>query len=129
MFASRICYGGYLTRRYRLGCIGERWHRSRCREESSDPSEFAYRRTQVRRQLYRECRIESGPAHSHVLTRSENYSQIYTPQGATVWYGRVTPHEVEAIVEHTIIGGLVLPSLLRGGANISRPGCSTLNDW
>lgn len=54
---------------------------------------------------------------------------IYTPQGAGVWYGRVTPHDVESIVENTIIGGLVLPPLLRGGLNISRPGCKSLNDW
>lgn len=54
---------------------------------------------------------------------------IYTPQGAGVWYGRVTPHDVESIVENTIIGGLVLPPLLRGGLNLSRPGCKSLNDW
>ncbi|KIY72992.1 hypothetical protein CYLTODRAFT_417503 [Cylindrobasidium torrendii FP15055 ss-10] len=54
---------------------------------------------------------------------------IYTPQGAGVWYGRVTTHEVDAIVEQTIVGGQILPSLLRGGVNISRPGCSSLNDW
>ncbi|XP_006459893.1 hypothetical protein AGABI2DRAFT_184400 [Agaricus bisporus var. bisporus H97] len=54
---------------------------------------------------------------------------IYTPQGAGVWYGRVTPHDVESIVINTIIGGLVLPPLLRGGVNLSRPGCKTLNDW
>jgi (2Fe-2S) ferredoxin len=55
--------------------------------------------------------------------------QIYTPQGSSVWYGRVSPHEVESIVLNTIINGLVLPPLLRGGLNISRPGCKTLNDW
>ncbi|KIY64421.1 hypothetical protein CYLTODRAFT_380915 [Cylindrobasidium torrendii FP15055 ss-10] len=54
---------------------------------------------------------------------------IYTPQGAGVWYGRVTTHEVNAIVEQTIEGGKILPNLLRGGINISRPGCSSLNDW
>ncbi|KAK2466522.1 hypothetical protein APHAL10511_002164 [Amanita phalloides] len=54
---------------------------------------------------------------------------IYTPQGSCIWYGRVTPHEVESIVTSTIIGGVVLPSLLRGGLNISRPGCKTLHDW
>ncbi|KXN87889.1 Altered inheritance of mitochondria protein 32 [Leucoagaricus sp. SymC.cos] len=54
---------------------------------------------------------------------------IYTPQGAGVWYGRVTPHDVESIVENTIIDGLVLPPLLRGGLNLSRPGCKSLNDW
>ncbi|KAF5387799.1 hypothetical protein D9615_000185 [Tricholomella constricta] len=54
---------------------------------------------------------------------------IYTPQGSCVWYGRVSPHEVESIVVNTIIHGLVLPPLLRIGLNISRPGCKTLNDW
>ncbi|KAF7316481.1 hypothetical protein MIND_00167200 [Mycena indigotica] len=54
---------------------------------------------------------------------------IYTPGGASVWYGRVTPHDVEAIVENTIIGGLVLPSLLRGGLGLAKPGCTSLHDW
>jgi len=54
---------------------------------------------------------------------------IYTPQGSCIWYGRVSPHEVEAIVTNTIIGGVVLPSLLRGGLNLSRPGRKTLYDW
>lgn len=54
---------------------------------------------------------------------------IYTPQGSSVWYGRVSPHEVESIVVNTLIGGLVLPPLLRGGLNISRPPRKTLNDW
>lgn len=55
--------------------------------------------------------------------------QIYTPQGSCVWYGRVSPHEVDSIVINTIIHGLVLPPLLRGGLNISKPKCKTLNDW
>ncbi|KAJ7086660.1 Sucrase/ferredoxin-like-domain-containing protein [Mycena epipterygia] len=54
---------------------------------------------------------------------------IYTPQGSSVWYGRVTTHEVESIVVNTIEGGLVLPPLLRGGMDLCRPGCSTLHDW
>ncbi|KAJ7064721.1 Sucrase/ferredoxin-like-domain-containing protein [Mycena amicta] len=54
---------------------------------------------------------------------------IYTPGGASVWYGRITPHDVESIVENTIIGGLVLPGLLRGGLGLSKPGCKTLHDW
>ncbi|KAG8829543.1 hypothetical protein FRC17_006427, partial [Serendipita sp. 399] len=49
---------------------------------------------------------------------------LYTPQGpntgTAIWYGRVSPHEVPAIVEHTIIGGKVLPELLRGGVNMIR---------
>ncbi|KAF7325601.1 hypothetical protein MKEN_00409700 [Mycena kentingensis (nom. inval.)] len=54
---------------------------------------------------------------------------IYTPGGASVWYGRVSPHDVESIVENTIVGGLVLPSLLRGGLGLAKPGCKSLHDW
>ncbi|KAJ3723228.1 Sucrase/ferredoxin-like-domain-containing protein [Lentinula raphanica] len=54
---------------------------------------------------------------------------IYTPQGSGVWYGRVSTHEVESIVSQTLEEGLILPPLLRGGMNISRPGCKSLNDW
>ncbi|TDL29416.1 Sucraseferredoxin-like protein [Rickenella mellea] len=54
---------------------------------------------------------------------------IYKPQGSGIWYGRVTPHEVDAIVKSTIIDGKVFPALLRGGLDISRPGCQSLNDW
>jgi (2Fe-2S) ferredoxin len=54
---------------------------------------------------------------------------IYTPQGASITYGRVTPHEIESIVENTIIKGQILPSLLRGGIGISKPNCKSLADW
>ncbi|KAJ3500059.1 hypothetical protein NLJ89_g9958 [Agrocybe chaxingu] len=54
---------------------------------------------------------------------------IYTPSGSGIWYGRVTPHDVDSVVVNTIIDGLVLPPLLRGGVNLSRPSCKTLNDW
>ncbi|KZV64844.1 hypothetical protein PENSPDRAFT_690430 [Peniophora sp. CONT] len=54
---------------------------------------------------------------------------IYMPSGAGVWYGRVSTHEVEPIVQTTIIGGHVLPPLLRGGVNLVRPDCKKLNDW
>jgi len=54
---------------------------------------------------------------------------IYTPSGSGIWYGRVTPHDVDSIVVNTILNGLVLPPLLRGGLNLSRPSCKTLNDW
>ncbi|KAG2370036.1 Sucrase/ferredoxin-like-domain-containing protein [Suillus spraguei] len=54
---------------------------------------------------------------------------IYTPRGAGVWYGRVTPHEVESIVKHTIIDGQVLPTILRGGIDLSCRGKKTLYDW
>ncbi|KAF8845716.1 hypothetical protein BDN67DRAFT_940581 [Paxillus ammoniavirescens] len=54
---------------------------------------------------------------------------ICTPRGASVWYGRVTPHDVQSIVKNTIIAGQVLPPILRGGLNLVRPGCETLYDW
>lgn len=54
---------------------------------------------------------------------------INTPQGATIWYGRVTPHEVDAIVKETVIEGKVLSPLLRGGLNLARPGRASLHDW
>ncbi|KAI0268366.1 Sucraseferredoxin-like protein [Gloeopeniophorella convolvens] len=54
---------------------------------------------------------------------------IYMPQGAGVWYGRVSTHEVEPIVHTTILGGRILPPLLRGGVNLARPDCKRLNDW
>ncbi|KAI6105520.1 Sucrase/ferredoxin-like-domain-containing protein [Pisolithus sp. B1] len=54
---------------------------------------------------------------------------IYTPTGASVWYGRVTSHHVESIVANTIIDGRVLSPILRGGLNIARPGCRTVYDW
>jgi len=54
---------------------------------------------------------------------------IYVPQGAGVWYGRVSTHEVSSIVHTTILGGRILPPLLRGGVNLSRPDCKRLNDW
>ncbi|KAH0839698.1 Sucrase/ferredoxin-like-domain-containing protein [Lanmaoa asiatica] len=54
---------------------------------------------------------------------------IHNPQGTSVWYGRVTPHDVESIVKNTIINGQVLPPILRGGMNLARPGCKALLDW
>ncbi|KAI0092087.1 Sucrase/ferredoxin-like-domain-containing protein [Irpex rosettiformis] len=55
---------------------------------------------------------------------------IYTPTGASIWYGRVTPHHTEAIVRDTILGGKIIPELLRGGMNLTREdGKKTLNDW
>ncbi|KAJ1308510.1 hypothetical protein OPQ81_004214 [Rhizoctonia solani] len=52
---------------------------------------------------------------------------IYFPTGNGVWYGRVSTHEVQAVVESTIIGGKVLPALLRGGT-FKRDG-HLLMDW
>lgn len=64
-----------------------------------------------------------------LLTVCAYIAQINTPKGASIWYGRVTPHEVDAIVQETIIGGKILPALLRGGMNLCAPGRRTLNDW
>lgn len=63
------------------------------------------------------------------LILCSNSFQIYNPQGTSVWYGRVTPHDVESIVKKTIIDGQVLPPILRGGMNLARPGCKALHDW
>ncbi|KAL1667587.1 Sucrase/ferredoxin-like-domain-containing protein [Schizophyllum commune] len=54
---------------------------------------------------------------------------ICLPAGQSVWYGRVTPHEVDAIVTQTIEAGKILAPLLRGGNNIARPGCKSLHEW
>ena len=56
-------------------------------------------------------------------------TQIYTPNGVGLWYGRVSTHEVESIVANTIIGGQVLAPLLRGGMNLQKPGCKSFHDW
>lgn len=55
--------------------------------------------------------------------------QIFTPQGVGIYYGRVTPHDVPAVVKSTILEGKVLPELLRGGMNVTRPDGKTLLDW
>ncbi|KAM0793787.1 hypothetical protein ACM66B_001204 [Microbotryomycetes sp. NB124-2] len=47
---------------------------------------------------------------------------IYLPNGAAVWYGRVTPKDVGAIVEATILRGKVIPELLRGGMGLTGKG-------
>ncbi|KAG8931988.1 hypothetical protein FRC02_001802 [Tulasnella sp. 418] len=53
---------------------------------------------------------------------------IYFPQGSAVWYGRVSSHEVVAVTR-TITEGVVFPTLLRGGLNLSRETGKHLNDW
>ncbi|KAH7103368.1 Sucraseferredoxin-like protein [Auriculariales sp. MPI-PUGE-AT-0066] len=55
--------------------------------------------------------------------------QIMFPQGTCVWYARVSPHEVHAIVQHTILSGRILPQLLRAGMNVVRKEGKTLADW
>ncbi|KDQ15451.1 hypothetical protein BOTBODRAFT_108799 [Botryobasidium botryosum FD-172 SS1] len=51
------------------------------------------------------------------------------PQGASVWYGKMTPHEVPEVVRQTIVGGKVIPGLLRGGMHLSQPGGKNIIDW
>ena len=72
--------------------------------------------------------VRLSPTHSLLRTNISS-TQIYNPQGTSVWYGRVTPHDVESIVKNTIINGQVLPAILRGGMNLARPGCKALHDW
>ncbi|KDQ20689.1 hypothetical protein BOTBODRAFT_26706 [Botryobasidium botryosum FD-172 SS1] len=51
------------------------------------------------------------------------------PQGASVWYGKMTPHEVPEVVRQTIVGGKIMPGLLRGGMHLSRPDGKNIIDW
>jgi len=54
---------------------------------------------------------------------------IYWPSGSSVWYGRVSPKEVTAVVDETVLGGRVIPELLRAGVNIAPGGNKSLYDW
>lgn len=75
---------------------------------------------------------------------------IYWPSGTSVWYGRVSPKEVRvdsdcacvilvfnqvlilqvtAVVDETVLGGRVIPELLRAGVNIAPAGKKSLYDW
>lgn len=58
-----------------------------------------------------------------------DFLKINFPQGGSVWYGRVTPHEVDAIVRETILNGKVLPPLLRGGLSLARSQGESLTSW
>ncbi|GAA6044255.1 hypothetical protein JCM8097_002095 [Rhodosporidiobolus ruineniae] len=44
---------------------------------------------------------------------------IFFPSGSCVWYGRATPKDVGIIVDRTILGGKVIPELLRGGLGLA----------
>ncbi|ORY80243.1 Sucrase/ferredoxin-like-domain-containing protein, partial [Leucosporidium creatinivorum] len=44
---------------------------------------------------------------------------IYLPNGTSIWYGRVTPRDIGAVVETTIMNGKVIPELLRGGLGLT----------
>ncbi|PIL28376.1 hypothetical protein GSI_09527 [Ganoderma sinense ZZ0214-1] len=102
-------------------------------EEDEDEDEEA-RYAEVRRRLQQQQAAEQRRALvlfcSHVGQHKFAGNVIVNmPTGAAVWYGRVTPHEVDAIVKETVIRGKVLPALLRGGLNLCHPGHGSLNDW
>lgn len=60
----------------------------------------------------------SSPRASIDLT---GLPQICFPSGATLYYGRVSPQEIPAVVKETILGGKILPGLLRSAGNAVRP--------
>ena len=74
----------------------------------------------------RTCVIDADAASSRRLSGCASIGVLPPGDGL---YGRVTPHDIESIVENTIVKGLVLPPLLRGGLNLSKPNCKSLNDW
>ncbi|KAJ9107699.1 hypothetical protein QFC21_001159 [Naganishia friedmannii] len=46
---------------------------------------------------------------------------ICFPSGATLYYGRVSPREIPAVVKETLLGGKILSGLLRSAGNAVRP--------
>ncbi|KZP12111.1 hypothetical protein FIBSPDRAFT_168518 [Athelia psychrophila] len=107
-------------------------------EHAVGPPLEAFSGTQEEKDADILAQLKALPGHQRALILRNSHigghkfsgnAIIYTPQGSGVWYGRVTTHDVESIVQHTIIGGEILPPLLRGGVNLARPGCKTLNDW
>ncbi|KAM0752980.1 Sucraseferredoxin-like protein [Meredithblackwellia eburnea MCA 4105] len=42
---------------------------------------------------------------------------VYFPNGTSIWYGRVTPRDVGAVVD-TMLSGKIIPELLRGGLGL-----------
>jgi (2Fe-2S) ferredoxin len=46
--------------------------------------------------------------------------QILFPSGATLYYGRVSPNDIPAVVNQTILNGKIVAGLLRGGNNVVR---------
>ena len=60
----------------------------------------------------------SSPRASIDLT---GLPQICFPSGATLYYGRVSPQEIPAVVKETILGGKILPGLRRSAGNAVRP--------
>ena len=56
-----------------------------------------------------------------MILGSHGHLQICFPSGATLYYGRVSPQEIPAVVKETILGGKILPGLLRSAGNAVRP--------
>ncbi|BGP52473.1 hypothetical protein JCM8202_000119 [Rhodotorula sphaerocarpa] len=55
---------------------------------------------------------------------------LYFPNGASVWFGRVTPADVGVIVDRTIMQGKIIPELLRGGLGLAgKDGPRGVLDW
>lgn len=50
-----------------------------------------------------------------------SFKQICFPSGATLYYGRVSPHEIPSVVRETLLKGKILAGLLRSGGNVYRP--------
>ena len=51
---------------------------------------------------------------------------LWFPNGVNVWYGRVRDGDCKAIVHETLLGGRVIPELLRGGTGLGGRGKSVL---
>ncbi|OCF37662.1 hypothetical protein I316_00789 [Kwoniella heveanensis BCC8398] len=46
---------------------------------------------------------------------------VLFPSGAYISYGRVTPQEIPRVVEDTVLGGKIVPGLLRNAVGVARP--------
>ena len=51
---------------------------------------------------------------------------LWFPNGVNVWYGRVRDGDCKAIVHETLLGGRIIPELLRGGTGLGGRGDSVL---
>ncbi|KAF8311138.1 hypothetical protein DL93DRAFT_2061407 [Clavulina sp. PMI_390] len=54
---------------------------------------------------------------------------VCSPRGTNVWYGRVSPKEIPAVVDETIIGGKIISDLLRAAVNVSEGRGRGFYDW
>jgi len=78
------------------------------------------RRTSIFRS--NDCRWKSAQATRYFETNQASPFplQILFPSGATLYYGRVSPNDIPAVVNQTILNGKIVAGLLRGGNNIVR---------